>query len=151
MIRLKPLIEQLGFALSSNNAFNLSNENINSKELYVVEEKAHAVKINNKPLFFYNFYFFIDKFKAQSKAKELKTSWKNKIGDAIVKVYIPTNLFDWVNVTPHTGIYNGVKKEFWSIRGGTKMKNPSTGEPIMIDTQVDEQVGEVAKEFFKTS
>jgi hypothetical protein len=128
---------------------NLLHENINSKELYVVEEKAYTVKINYKPLYFYNFYFFINKNEAQSKARELKNSWKNKIGDAIVKVYVPKNLFDWVNVTPHTGVYNGVKKEFWSIRGNTKLKNPSTGESILIDTQVDNQVGEIAKEFFE--
>ena len=126
----------------------LLKENINSNELYVVEEKAHSIKINNKPLYFYNFYFFIDKNKANAKARELRTLWKNKIGDATIKTYIPNNLFNWVNVNKHKSISNGIEKEFWSLRGGTKIKNPSTGESIIIDVQLDNEVGEAAKEFF---
>jgi hypothetical protein len=126
----------------------LLNEDNNPKELYVVEEKAHTVKINYKPLYFYNFYFFVDKSKAQSKARELKNSWKNKIGEATIRTYIPNNLFDWVNVNLYKSISNGVEKNYWNIRGGTKMKNPSTGESIIIDVQVDNEVGEIAKEFY---
>jgi putative NADH-flavin reductase len=127
---------------------NLLNENINSTELYVVEEKAHTIKMNNKPVYFYDFYFFADKSKAQAKAKELKNLWKNKVGEATIKVYVPNNLFDWVNVSPHTAISNGVKKEFWNIRGGTKMKNPNTNSPISISVDVDNEVGMSAKKFF---
>ena len=126
----------------------LLKENISSKELYVVEEKAHTVRVNNKPNYFYNFYFFVDKNKAQSKAKELKTLWKNKVGDASIKVYIPNNLFDWVSVNQHKTSSGGSIKTFWNIRGGTKMKNPSTGESILIDIDVDDEIGVAAKEFF---
>ena len=122
---------------------------INKFDLYVVEEKAHNAKVNNKPVYFYNFYFFIDKNKAEAKARELKNTWKNKIGEAKIKTYVPDNLFNWVNVTKYKSVKDGIEGHWWNIRGGTKMNNPSTGKPIIIDVRVDDEVGEAADKFFK--
>lgn len=123
------------------------NESV-KKELYVVEEKSHTVKINGKPVYHFDFWFFIDKREALDKSKELKAKWEKQIGEAIIRVYKPDNMFDWLNINQHKGISFGVEKNGWMLHGGTKMKNPSTGKSIIVDMFLDKEVGDVAKLFF---
>jgi hypothetical protein len=105
-------------------------------DIFVVEQQYTYLTLNNKPVWSFDYHFFLDKIEAQKQAKIFRKSLPNT-ACKVRTSKLNTSFFDWHKIYPH--ISND--KTYYSLTFITSKVNPTYGEKIRKDVQFSEEIG----------